>query len=55
MDLKSYITKIQEKRPPELNPFTIEELVNRIEQSELNFKNGKFKSQKELEKISANW
>ena len=36
-------------------PFTAEELLNRIQKSEDDLKNGKFKSQDELEKISKNW
>lgn len=53
--LENYILKREVERSPELKPFTVEELINRIEISELDFKNGKFKSQEELEKISANW
>jgi hypothetical protein len=33
--------------------FVKPELMNRIEESELDFKNGRFKSQEDLEKISA--
>lgn len=36
-------------------PFTIDEFIARIENSEEDLKNGKFKSQDELEKISDNW
>ena len=39
----------------ELNPFTIEELHERIAKSEEDFGNGRFKTQEELEKISSNW
>ena len=38
-----------------IKPFTREELIDRIEKSEQDFKEGKFKSQDELEKISEKW
>jgi len=53
--LENYILKREVKHNPELIPFTVEELINRIEKSELDFKNGKVKSQEDLEKISVNW
>ncbi len=53
--LENYILKREAEHIPDLKPFTIEELISRIEKSELDFKNGNFKSQEELEKISANW
>ncbi|WP_318640571.1 hypothetical protein [Flavobacterium ardleyense] len=53
--LENYILKREAELNPELKPFTVEELINRIEMSELDFENGKFKSQEDLEKISANW
>ena len=53
--LENYILKKEIKHHPELTPFTVEELINRIEKSELDFKNGRFKSQEDLEKMSANW
>jgi hypothetical protein len=53
--LENYILKREVEHNPESKPFTVEELINRIEISELDFKNGKVKSQEELEKISANW
>ena len=34
---------------------TEEELINRIQKSEEDFKNGNFKTQNELEEISAKW
>jgi hypothetical protein len=37
------------------SPFTVEELIERIEKSELDIRNGKYKTQEDLEKISANW
>lgn len=53
--LESYILKREAELNPDLKPFTVEELINRVEMSELDFENGKFKSQEDLEKISANW
>ena len=53
--LENYILKREAELNPGLKPFTVEELINRIEMSELDFENGKFKSQEDLEKISANW
>jgi len=38
-----------------MEPFTIQELLKRIEKSEDDFKSGKFKTQDELEKVSASW
>ncbi|GGE45383.1 hypothetical protein [Psychroflexus planctonicus] len=54
-NLENYILKREVKRNPDLNPFTVDELIDRIEKSELDFENGNFKSQEDLEKISANW
>ncbi|EMY81999.1 hypothetical protein ES731_05595 [Psychroflexus gondwanensis] len=53
--LESYILKNEGEFYSELKPFTIEELVNRIKKSELDFKEGEFKSQEDLEKTSENW
>ena len=53
--LENYILKREVEHNPDLKPFTLEELINRIEKSELDLKKGKFKSQENLEKISANW
>ena len=53
--LENYILNREIENNPDLKPFTIEELVSRIEESELDFKNGKFKSQEDLEKSSTNW
>ena len=39
----------------DLKPFTEDELIARIKESEEDFKNGKFKTQHDLEEISANW
>ncbi|MEO8932968.1 MAG: hypothetical protein ABI295_01570 [Xanthomarina sp.] len=54
-ELENYILNREVEQHPELKPFTIEELLKRIEKSELDFENGNLKSQEELEKISANW
>lgn len=54
-ELENYILKREVKRKPDLNPFTIDELIHRIEKSELDFDNGNFKSQEDIEKISENW
>ena len=53
--LENYILKIENERNPDLKPFTVEELINRVEKSELDFENGNIISQEELEKISDNW
>lgn len=53
--LETYILKQEKEQQAELKQFTVEEFINRIEKSELDFKNGRFKSQEELEKITANW
>jgi hypothetical protein len=53
--LETYILKQEKEQQAELKPFTVEEFINRIEKSELDFKNGRFKSQEELEKITVNW
>ena len=54
--IENYILKSFEKEDySEFRPFTSEELIDRIKQSEEDFKSGKFKSQQELEKLSANW
>lgn len=53
--LEMYIIKNGKENPSDLKPFTIDELINRINKSEMDFKNGKFLSQEDLEKVSANW
>lgn len=40
--LEKYILKRENEHRSELKPFTISELINRIEESELDFKDGKF-------------
>lgn len=43
------------KNNEKLTPFSKEELISRVEKSELDFQNGRFKSHEDLEKISENW
>ncbi len=52
--IEKYIINRQEKEY-DFKPFTVDELINRIEKSEEDFKNGNFKTQDELEQLSANW
>lgn len=47
-------TKSQ-KSESDIKPFTAEELIIRIQKSEEDFKNGRYKTQEELERISENW
>ena len=54
--IENYILKRKAKdSESDFKPFTIDEFINRIEKSEQDFKNGKIKTQSELEKISKNW
>ncbi len=54
--IEQYIfKKVDRENSVEFKPFSVQEFLNRIEKSEQDFKNGKFKSQEDLEKISANW
>lgn len=39
----------------DLKPFTVEQLHERIAKSEEDFKNGRFKTQEELEELSSKW
>ena len=70
LNLISYVTQMQDekliekiekyiinnqKKEYDFKPFTVDELVDRIEQSEKDFKNGNFKTQDEVEQLSANW
>ena len=48
-------TKIGKSKKDDFKPFSIEELLNRIEKSEKNYADGNYKTQDDLEKISANW
>lgn len=55
-EIENYILKSKKKdNESEFKPFIIDEFINRIEESEQDFKNGKFQTQPELEKISENW
>jgi len=55
-EVENYILKKQPKNPnPDFEPFTVDELIERVKKSERDFKEGKFKTQEELEKSSANW
>jgi hypothetical protein len=47
-ELENTLKKATTKQNLELKPLSIEELNARIDQSELDFKNGKFKSSEEL-------
>lgn len=53
--LETYILKNRKEMHTELQPFTIEELFSRIKMSETDLKEGKFKSQEELENLVLNW
>lgn len=70
LNLISYLAQIQDEnflekienlilsisgKNSEFKKFTEEELINRIQKSEKDFKNGKFKTQNDLEEISAKW
>lgn len=53
--IEDYILSKLEKGRSDYNPFSIKTLINRIEKSEEDFKNGRFKSQEDLESQSSNW
>lgn len=53
--IEDYVLRKSKEKNLEFKPFTPEELLKRIEKSEIDFENGKFKTQDELEKISQNW
>lgn len=53
--IENYILRKSKEKTEEFRQFSVEELISRIEISEQDYKNGKFKTQEELEKISANW
>lgn len=53
--LENFILKREIEHNPDLKPFTQEELIRRIERSEVDFKNGNYISQEDLEKTSSNW
>lgn len=52
--IEKFIVRKQENKS-DFKPFTVDELIHRIEKSENDFKNGNFKTQEELEQLSANW
>ena len=52
--IEKYILQKTENDVP-LKPFTQEELISRIKESESDYETGRFKSQEDLEKISSNW
>jgi len=54
--IEEYIlSKLEKEDHSDFVPFAIDTLVNRIEKSEEDFKNGKFKTQEDLENQSATW
>lgn len=53
--IEDYILSKLERDRSDYNPFSIETLINRIEKSEEDFKNGRFKTQEDLESQSSNW
>lgn len=53
--IENYILGKAKSEETEFKPFSVDELITRIEKSEDDFKNRRFKTQEELEKISANW
>ncbi|WP_315057038.1 hypothetical protein [Chryseobacterium indoltheticum] len=55
-EIENYIlTKFEKEDHSEFVPFSVDALRKRIEQSEEDFKNGRFKTQEDLEKQSSNW
>ena len=53
--IENYILRKSKEKTEELRQFSVEELISRIEISEQDYKTGNFKTQEDLEKISANW
>ncbi|WP_415326493.1 hypothetical protein [Chryseobacterium sp. MMS23-Vi53] len=54
--IEEYIlSKLEKEDHSEFVPFSVETLISRIEKSEEDFKQGRFKSQEDLENQSANW
>ena len=53
--LENYILKNEVKLNTNISPFSTEELINRVKKSELDFENGNFKTQEDVENISSNW
>lgn len=52
---KLYFKKTSRWKDPDIKPFTVDELINRIEKSEQDFQHEEFETQEELEKKSSNW
>lgn len=52
---KYILENINNKTELNFKPFSVEELISRIEKSEQDFKDGKFITQDELEKLSEKW
>lgn len=54
--IEKYILNSSDKvKAIKYKPMTVQDLINRIEKSEQDFKEGRTVSQDELEKFSANW
>ncbi|EPL7677054.1 hypothetical protein CMT42_00915 [Elizabethkingia anophelis] len=54
--IENYILRKQaDEKNADIKPFTVDELINRIEKSEQDFQYEKFQTQEELEKKSSNW
>ncbi len=52
---KYILEKFTKNFKEELQPFTVEEFIKRVEHSEQDIKNGHNISQEELEKLSEDW
>lgn len=52
---KYILENINNKTELSFKSFSVEELISRIEKSEQDFKDGKFITQDELEKLSEKW
>ncbi|MCT3845604.1 hypothetical protein HZQ52_12290 [Elizabethkingia anophelis] len=54
--IENYILRKQaDEKNPDIKPFTVDELINRIEKSEQDFQHEEFETQEKLEKKSSNW
>lgn len=53
--IEKFISKKQKTENINFKPLTVDELIDRIQKSESDLKNGNYKTQDELEKLSANW
>lgn len=55
-DVENYILEKQSYTSgSKIKPFTVNEMVNRINESEQDYEKGKFMSQSELEDFSSKW